>query len=298
MREYKELLDLVSKMDTGTQKRAVSYVKMDVVSGEPIEVQPRSYPQLLEELASADTFAQMSGRQQRRQTQVSAQKQMQIQRQPEPQPLQSSNQQEQRSGPRWSMPSFSKGAQKPAEEQKWSIPAFPELEIPRSMPIPPSSQPQKPASRWSMPSFKMPQAQKQTASPEPRPFTAPTIAPQRQQEPALEQSAASELAKVVKSSDIVTPPPQQQAQVKQSNSLVLPNLSVTDQVTELDKIIQNIKNSSFNQDQIQIVREEVIGLSKAIASESKPEPSVGIERDMIDLRQVRLAEALALIRGI
>jgi hypothetical protein len=118
-------------------------------------------------------------------------------------------------------------------------------------------------------------------------------------QPALEQSAASELADVVKASSIPASPPQQQAYVKQSNNLVLPSLSVTDQVAELDKIIQNIKNSNFSGDQIQIVREEVIGLSKALSSEPKPAPPAdGIEKDMIELRQARLAEALSLIRGI
>lgn len=295
MREYKELLELVSKMDVGTQKRSVTYVKMDVVSGEPIEVQPRSYPQLLGELASVDTFAQMSGRQQRRQTQASNQSQMQIQRQPD---AQSAIPQEPRSGLKWSMPSFPKGAPKSSEQQKWSIPAFPDLQIPKSMPIPPSSQVEKPAFKLSMPSFKIPQLHKPTALQEPRQFNAASAATQSLQEPALEQSAASELAKVVKSSDIITPPIQQQAQVRQLNSLVLPNLSVTDQVTELDKIIQNLKGSSFSQEQIQIVRKEVIGLFKAVESESKPESAAGIERDMLDLRQARLTEALVLLRGI
>lgn len=290
MREYKELLGLVSKMDSGTEKRTVSYVRMDVVSGEPMTFEPRSYSQLLEDLSPADTFAQMSVRQQKKQQSQQAQKQVQAQRQVEfPAPAQEPEEEKKSQG--WSLGR----QQKQADQGKWTIPSFPSLEIPKAT-LPSPIETRAPKQGWSVPVFKKPHLNRPAAQPEQakhynytsvqKPSTAP-----------LAQAAAEELSRVVKASEIPVQQVQQQAQVRPSSSLVLPNLSITDQVTELDKIIQNLKNSSFTPDQMQIVKEEVTGLAKSLVSQQTV-PAEGIEKDMFELRTTRLAEALSLIRGI
>jgi hypothetical protein len=54
-----------------------------------------------------------------------------------------------------------------------------------------------------------------------------------------------------------------------TSELVLPNLSIMDQVAELERIIEGIKGGAFNNEDIYIVKEELYGLAREINYENK-----------------------------
>jgi hypothetical protein len=116
-------------------------------------------------------------------------------------------------------------------------------------------------------------------------------------QPPLEKSASNELAAAMNVAGIKQQPqPAQAIELKQEKGLVLPALSLTDQVAELDKIIENLKRKSFDSYQMKIVKEEVQGLSSIISSQPQPtmQPSA-FEQDLIAIRKSRLIEALSLL---
>lgn len=71
--------------------------------------------------------------------------------------------------------------------------------------------------------------------------------------------------------------------------LVLPRLSVTDQIGELEKIITGLKEGAFDQDQLDIVEDELYGLAKALRK-GRAQPVVA-ESNLTALRNQRLREA-------
>ncbi len=71
--------------------------------------------------------------------------------------------------------------------------------------------------------------------------------------------------------------------------LVLPRLSVTDQIGELEKIITGLKEGAFGSDQLEVVGDELYGLSKAVKKRGA-QPVVA-ESNLISLRNERLREA-------
>ncbi len=153
-----------------------------------------------------------------------------------------------------------------------------------------------PKKGWSMPSrHKLDLQVEAAASPTLQP--PQIMRPQKVQPKPLERSAEEELAKTIKASAIETPRPVQQV-YQPPKDLVLPTLSLTDQVAELDKILENVQQRRFNSAQMAIVKMEVKGLSEMISSQpeslSSPTP---FDQDLRDLRRARLAEILALIRG-
>ena len=112
----------------------------------------------------------------------------------------------------------------------------------------------------------------------------------------LEVSAGEELAKIVKESS-VAPPPAEPVYVKSTRDLVLPKLSITDQVAELGKIVDNLREGRFESDQLAIVKEEIRGLAEELSSEKQTDPTGPFEQDLINLRSERLTKALELIKG-
>jgi hypothetical protein len=243
MREYKELLDLITNIESSGTKRAVSYVKMDVRSGEPLSVTPRSFQELLSEIPSSLFAAPLPKQKKSLIPQIAKTQTQQPQRQP-PQELIA-----QRIEP---------GQQAAAKPE-------------------PKAPPPKPLISWPKQAPQKPQ---------------PAAAPRPQPKP-LEQSAAEELQKVVTASRITTSAPAEEVYVP-SSKLVLPTLSLTDQVAELDKIIKNLKASSFDGDQMAIVKEEVVGLSK-MAQQKSVAPAEGLDKDLMELRRTRISEALSLM---
>ncbi|MFI5412351.1 MAG: hypothetical protein ACHQX1_00485 [Candidatus Micrarchaeales archaeon] len=82
--------------------------------------------------------------------------------------------------------------------------------------------------------------------------------------------------------------------------LVLPNLSIADQISELERIIEGLKEHVFDSDHIDIVVQEVYGLQQA-ANEAKKKQKgkmsemSNLERSLWELRDERLQEATALL---
>jgi hypothetical protein len=78
--------------------------------------------------------------------------------------------------------------------------------------------------------------------------------------------------------------------------LVLPSLSMADQISELERIIEGIRENAFDQEHMTIVVEEVYGLQKYLAMQDKEqkrkriEPSP-LEQSLIALREQRLNDA-------
>jgi hypothetical protein len=83
--------------------------------------------------------------------------------------------------------------------------------------------------------------------------------------------------------------------------LVLPSLSMADQISELERIIEGIRENAFDQEHMTIVVEEVYGLQKYIAMQEKEqkrkriEPSP-LEQSLIALREQRLNDAFLELR--
>lgn len=265
MRDYKELLGLVSRMEMIAPKPTVNYVGMELATGEPLFVgTPRKFPELLGTITSVETGAQPS------QPKQKAAK-------PQPQA-------------------------KPAKAGAVARVA-PEAPTSEILPEPPSwttvpeivaTQEAEPKPRFGV---KLPKRKPAKVPPSEVGEWKNEPAPQQAKNTkSLEQTAAEELAKTVKSADITPPQQAVEARAPAEGGLVLPTLSLIDQVSELDKIIDNVKNGRFDNYQMEIVREEVEGLSKAVSALPKEsEPSNPIEQDMLKLRRSRLSEALALI---
>ncbi|MGC8687487.1 MAG: hypothetical protein ACP5RM_02180 [Candidatus Micrarchaeia archaeon] len=84
-----------------------------------------------------------------------------------------------------------------------------------------------------------------------------------------------------------------------TSQLVLPNLTLADQIAELERIIEGLKENVFDNEHMQIVVEELTGLNQVVndmkkkGTASKSE----LEQSLINLRDERLIEALALLPG-
>jgi hypothetical protein len=271
MRDYKELLGLVSKVELTAPRPSVNYVRMEIENGEHLFVDtPRRFTQLLGEISGADTGVQ---------PQQAKQKKPQPPQPPKP---------PQAAGKR-----ANKQAEAPEilpEPPSWeTVP-----EIVATQPEAMGKQGEKPKHRFGI---RVPKPSEKPALDESEWVSKPEQKPVQKQK-SLEQEAAAELSRTVESSEIT---PQQQpaeASVPSGNGLVLPTLSLIDQVSELDKIIDNVKNGRFDKYQMEIVREEVEGLSKEVSSQPQQAATgAPLDQDMLKLRRSRLSEALVLIQG-
>jgi hypothetical protein len=87
--------------------------------------------------------------------------------------------------------------------------------------------------------------------------------------------------------------------IDSDDDLVLSQLSTPDQISELERIIEGIREHAFDRYHIEIVKKELNGLNKRIATERKEAKSQnqpnGIEESFAVLRDQRLAEAIALL---
>ncbi|MGC8729851.1 MAG: hypothetical protein ACP5RP_00485 [Candidatus Micrarchaeia archaeon] len=64
----------------------------------------------------------------------------------------------------------------------------------------------------------------------------------------------------------------QAIEIRSNSAYVLPSLSLPDQISELEKIQEGLKQGIFNQDNINVVKEEVYSLYNALVSEQKLNP--------------------------
>ncbi|HVC58513.1 MAG TPA: hypothetical protein VND15_03510 [Candidatus Acidoferrales bacterium] len=76
-----------------------------------------------------------------------------------------------------------------------------------------------------------------------------------------------------------------------TRSLVLPNLSVSDQIVELERIAQGLKENVFDQDQLSVVRQEVLGLNQVANEGKRQQDPLTVARDQ------RLKEIMSMFNG-
>ena len=95
--------------------------------------------------------------------------------------------------------------------------------------------------------------------------------------------------------------PQPKIKVKfNEKDLVLPKLSIADQISELERIIEGLKEQVFDENHKEVVLQEIYGLSVYIERSSKDLRKRKItlnqtEQSLWALRQQRLDEAMGLI---
>lgn len=77
--------------------------------------------------------------------------------------------------------------------------------------------------------------------------------------------------------------------------LILPTLSIQDQISDLEKMSEGIDESVFNEEQMEIVRLEAEGMSDRIRYE-KQAPADEFQRSLVALRNQRLNEVLAKLK--
>lgn len=94
--------------------------------------------------------------------------------------------------------------------------------------------------------------------------------------------------------------PKSKARIDTSN-LVLPSLQLAEQVTELEHIIQGLKQAAFDKEHFQIVVDEVYGLKQVvddqkIARKNAGGGAVGQNQQLMGLRDKKIAEAMVLLQ--
>lgn len=85
--------------------------------------------------------------------------------------------------------------------------------------------------------------------------------------------------------------------------LVLPNLSVADQISELERIIEGLRENIFNDEQFDIVVQEAYGLEQTVIDEKKrlkgrPPSENELEKSLYDIRDQRLTEVATLLQQL
>lgn len=143
---------------------------------------------------------------------------------------------------------------------------------------------QQAATSQVVPSMPQPQQAPQPAQ-QPQQFAQPELKAKAEEE-AKQFAAQMPLQKVT-------------VNIKRLNlkDLVLPGLSMADQISELERIIEGIRENVFDQDHITIVVEEVYGLQQSIGKQEKDLKKKHIElspleQSLLALREQRINEAM------
>ncbi len=82
---------------------------------------------------------------------------------------------------------------------------------------------------------------------------------------------------------------EEEAKKINKEKLVLPTLSLQDQIRELESIKEGIENRAFTDDQLSIVKSEIIGLSEQVRYE-KTNSKDQFQRSLIELRNKLLGD--------
>ncbi len=89
-----------------------------------------------------------------------------------------------------------------------------------------------------------------------------------------------------------------------SSDLVLPTLSLTDQISELERVIEGVKENIFDKEHLEIVKLEVFGLHDIVEKaererkKKKAQAEAGtIEESLVAVRNQRLDDAIALLQN-
>ena len=77
--------------------------------------------------------------------------------------------------------------------------------------------------------------------------------------------------------------------IKESDDdLVMPSLSLQDQISELEKISMGLDRSAFNDEQMAIITKEIVGVRKTSVT-----PVDDFQRNLLEIRNIRLKEVYA-----
>ena len=144
------------------------------------------------------------------------------------------------------------------------------------------------------------QTVQQPQPPQPAAQPQPIQAPPPQVD-KVKENAKAELKQFTKSIN-QQPVTQIKIKLKKVNikDLVLPNLSLVDQVGELERIIDGLRGQMFDKDELTIVAEEIYGLAKQVEAEKKEVSKK--KRELTDeeyplwlLRDQRLGDAIKML---
>ncbi|MGC8652114.1 MAG: hypothetical protein ACP5UH_02595 [Candidatus Micrarchaeia archaeon] len=126
----------------------------------------------------------------------------------------------------------------------------------------------------------------------------PQQAPRAQSSEEEAKKAKLELGAVIKKLGSAAKIPAFRTRQVNISELVLPNLALTDQIAELERIIEGLKENVFDKEHMAIVQEELYGLNQVVNSskrQGKQVPKSELEGSLFELRDQRLAEALVLL---
>lgn len=89
------------------------------------------------------------------------------------------------------------------------------------------------------------------------------------------------------------------AKTANPNELVLPKLSIYDQVSELERIIEGLGENAFDKEHIEIIKKEVYGLNDELNRQKRDTKRLSsMELSIIELRNSRLSYVMAMLRDI
>lgn len=146
---------------------------------------------------------------------------------------------------------------------------------------------------------RQPQPQQAQAPPQAPPQAAPPTTPPAE---AQRAEAGRELGTVAQRLASAMPRIKEMRRRRINvKDLVLPNLSTADQISELERIIEGLRENVFDGEHLEIVAQEVFGLDQVVAGEkkSKKKPVAISELDMSlqAVRDQRLAQAVSILNG-
>ena len=121
----------------------------------------------------------------------------------------------------------------------------------------------------------------------------------------VEQSSRASAVPAAEKQSFEVPESKPQPKIKvkfNEKDLVLPKLSIADQISELERIIEGLKEQVFDESHKEVVMQEIYGLSAYIERSSKDLRKRKMtlnqtEQSLWSLRQQRLDEAMSLINA-
>ena len=105
------------------------------------------------------------------------------------------------------------------------------------------------------------------------------------------KSATASLEKITKVSKEIEETISKQKEEKKLKGLVLPTLSLSDQISDLEKIKEGLEERVFNEQQLDIIKLEANGLARLIAEGKQPNAPI----DLAEMRNSLLKEVIDMV---
>jgi len=107
------------------------------------------------------------------------------------------------------------------------------------------------------------------------------------------EEAASKLSVIAKAGSEISNVVKEEREKAKTKGLVLPTLSINDQISDLEKISEGLKEQVFTKEQIDIIVLEANGLARLIAQGKQP----NVPTDLAELRNRLLKEIIDEVGG-